>query len=84
MMGVPSCSEWALSFFDSEASAQERFDGMRRKFPQIATTLGTHLAAGSVSAGDGVVSSPGKGGHFELHEYATAHLTPRFTVLRAL
>jgi len=40
--------------------------------------VGTHLASGLIEEDDGVVSKVDSGGHFELHEFAGRHLTPKF------
>jgi hypothetical protein len=62
------CSYWALSFFDSVASARSKFQTFISRGIDAKAVYGDHIGEIELKLNDGVTSSPGGSGHFELHE----------------
>jgi hypothetical protein len=67
------CSLYALSFFNTEISARERFASLKANIcANVEKTLGTHIAAGNLCASHGISTFADRNGHFELFESASA------------
>ena len=82
--GKFSCTCWAISFFNSEIQAKEKFDRMLSKNPKIHKKLGTHIAKGYLNATDGISSECDDIGHFNHFEYEEAQLVPKFSIKSCL
>jgi hypothetical protein len=77
------CSSYALSFFETPEAARAKYEGIRRRHPDIHETLGTHLAEVSIQPDDGVLT-PARSQHVDLHEYEGVNLVPRAKVVALL
>lgn len=77
------CSGYALSFFETVDAARAKYEGIKRRHPDIHELLGTHLAEVSILPEDGVLT-PAKSRHVDLHEYEGVDLVPRAKIVAQL
>jgi hypothetical protein len=79
------CNGLALSLFESQAHAEERFydlqDGMGRKAYKV---LGTHIATADIDVEDGVNDEPNASGHFNHHPVKEHQYKKRFNIISKL
>lgn len=61
------CSCWALSMFESQASAVKRMQELACTIPNFKATKGDHVSTVTISKADGVVTPPDSRGHFDFH-----------------
>lgn len=73
------CQGYGLSFFDSLENAHQKYFKLIKIRPQLAKTLGTHIAEGVIDRTDGVVSKINREGHFTLHEFEQVDLKDKFS-----
>jgi hypothetical protein len=78
------CQGYALSLFDTQNHAEQRYNQLRKNRPNISQSLGTHLAKGSIDKTDGIASSVDQKGHFSLHEYQHTDLSQKFKIINQL
>lgn len=65
------CEHWALSFFDSAASAKAKFATLLERLNDEAFIIfGTHIGEINILPADGISSTPSSYGHIRLHEEA--------------
>jgi hypothetical protein len=74
------CSYCGLSFFSSIDQAKTRYSKLRFS-KKIAKIIGTHIAHGKLAPDDGVITPPNEEGHFDLHEFESANLKTKFTII---
>jgi hypothetical protein len=75
------CTEWALSFFESQKQAKEKMGRLTRKNPQLYNVLGTHIASGVLKKEDGISGNCNSEGHFNHFEYVNVELRNKFTII---
>ncbi len=79
------CDLLALSMFDSEINARNRFkellDGTDAR---VFKTLGTNVAKGDITENDGVNSHPDSKGHFNHHSVSGCQFEKRFLIISSL
>lgn len=78
------CSGYALSFFVTREEAIAAYSRLRSGFPNVASTIGDHLAEGQVQPADGIATAPTGRGHFDLFEEQGCNLAPRFKIIECL
>ena len=79
------CLALALSFFDSSASAINRFRALHLQIgATVFKTLGSNLASGRIGLDDGVNSATDEQGHFSHHPYHTVDYATRFHIIEPL
>lgn len=78
-------SGYALSCFEQEDKAKDRFASLEASCRNIRKTIGDSLASGTISESDGLISiADGSTTHFDLYEYCTCNLSATFEYLCAL
>lgn len=77
------CSGYALSFFETPDVARSKYEGIKRRHPEVHELLGTHLAEVSIHPEDGLLT-PARSRHVDLHEYEGVDLAPRATIVARL
>jgi len=79
------CAMFALSFFDSEQAAKDRFDYFLIKSgKKIYKRLGTQIAKCTISENDGLNEEPNEIGHFNHHPVKDNQYETRFTIISKL
>jgi len=78
------CKGYALSLFNTQNHAEQRYNQLRKNRPDISQTLGTHLAKGIIDKTDGIASSVDQKGHFNLHEFQHTDLSQKFEIITPL
>jgi hypothetical protein len=63
-----SCEHHSLSFFDTLANAKKKWELLNER-QDAASRYGTHVGEVALTKNDGLSCSPGKSGHFDLHEF---------------
>lgn len=83
---IEKCNGLALSFFDSEKAAKNRFDELRDTTCPIAyKVLGTNVAKCDITQNDGANEyPPNKNGHFNHHPVKNHQYETRFTIISKL
>jgi hypothetical protein len=71
-----TCSDCALSMFETEEQARLYFATVKESHPQIGQKIGDHLAKIALIKAHGVQTTPEDDGHFDLHEYGGVDLVP--------
>jgi len=74
--GMLTCEHWALSFFDSLNSAQNKFKQLNQRV-DAKKKYGDHIGEIELIQADGLASLPNEKGHFSLHEELEAKVTGR-------
>ena len=75
------CEGYGLSFFNSLENARNRYLKISRSYRNIHKGIGTHIARGTITKNDGIVSSINKQGHFTLHEFEHVCLKNGFSLI---
>ncbi|NAX47903.1 hypothetical protein CAG70_13020 [Photobacterium halotolerans] len=78
------CSLLALSMFKSCIDAENHFDLLKKKIPNIGKLIGEHLAEGNVMATDGIQTKPNSKGHFDFFEGVNADLPSQFKIIKQM
>jgi hypothetical protein len=78
------CLSHALSLFDSREHAAAFYKRKKTKYRNFHKTIGTHIAKGALTHGDGVSTVPRWDGHFDFFEAHGVDLSARFVVDGAL
>jgi len=79
------CEALALSFFATMQAAQKQFRILKTHLgTNVYRTPGTRLAAGYLSASDGLSGPPDPHGHFNHHPFETACYAERFKIIDTL
>lgn len=74
-----STSGYALSCFEQEFKAKERFAALEANIPQIRKTIGDSLSSGTITNSDGLISMADTNStHFDLYEYCGCDLSNSF------
>lgn len=77
-------SGYALSCFDDENKAIEKFNILKGSMRNIALTIGSYLSFGNLDNSDGLITVSNAESHFDLYEYKGCDLSKKFTVKNAL
>lgn len=78
-------SGYALSCFEQEAKAKERFESLEASIPKIRKTIGDCLSSGTITNSDGLISiADSNSTHFDLYEYCSCDLSNSFKYLYLL
>lgn len=75
---------YALSCFENEEKAFEKYNEYRSHSPKIMNTLGDALSTGIIDNTDGLITTANKDSHFELFEFSTCNLSEKFQIKRTL
>lgn len=79
------CDMFALSFFESEQAARDRFDFfLNNNGKTIYKRFGTQIATCDITAKDGLNEEPNKVGHFNHHPVNNHKYESRFTIISRL
>lgn len=74
-----STSGYALSCFEDENKAKERFASLSASIPMIRKTIGDSLSSGTLTNSDGLISKSDRHTtHFDLYEYCECNLSVTF------
>ena len=77
-----STSGYALSCFEQEAKAKERFASLEASMPKIRKTIGDSLSSGIITNSDGLISlADSNSTHFDLYEYCNCDLSNSFNYI---
>lgn len=78
------CAMLALSFFDSEKAAIERFNFFLKGGKTVYKRFGTHIASCEIGTNDGVNEEPNDIGHFNHHPAKDHNYEERFKIVSKL
>ena len=79
------CSSLALLLFESEEDAQNRFNELRKVYPDTAyDTFGTNIAVGTITEKDGSNSESDEKGHFSHHPVVNSDYNKQFKIIKKL
>lgn len=78
------CGAWALSLFDSRASAEAFRRSRTLRRANFFKLIGNDLATGVIGSQDGLATGPNQEGHFDLHEAVGLDLALRFQLVGPL
>lgn len=79
------CTDYALSFFESESKAIARFQQLHNQARMFHKRAGGCIARVTISRADGALTPPSKkSGHFDLFEYEGTNLVPKATIARVV
>ena len=82
---IKKCAMFALSFFDSEQAAKDRFDYFLNKSgKKIYKRFGTQVAKCDITENDGLNEEPNDIGHFNHHPVKNHDYENRFTIISKL
>jgi len=79
-----STSGFALSCFEDEAKAVNRYDELKASYPKIRNTLGDALSFGVLNESDGLITDANDDTHFDLYESASCTLSETFQIKKSL
>lgn len=79
-----STSGYALSCFEDEDKAVNRYDELRSHSPKIMNTLGDALSYGILSESEGLITDANDDTHFDLYESASCTLSETFQIKKSL
>lgn len=71
-----TCGHYALSFFDSLENAREQYLSLSKRI-DVASIFGDHIGRIALVEADGVISTPNRKGHMDLHENVGASFVAR-------
>lgn len=77
-------SGYALSCFEQEDKAIQKFNELRANFRNIVLTMGDALCSGTLNDKDGLITHPNLETHFDLYEFHGCDLSITFKVTKAL
>lgn len=77
-------SGFALSCFENEGKAIEKFNILKGSMRNIALAIGDSLSFGVLVNSDGLITNANAESHFDLYEYKDCDLSKKFTVKGAL
>jgi hypothetical protein len=77
-------SGYALSCFEQEDNAIQKFNKLKTSYPNIKLAVGDALCSGILDDRDGLITQSNKETHFDLYEYQECDLSKTFEVIRIL
>lgn len=78
-------SGYALSCFEDEEKAVEKYNEYKAHSPQIKNTLGDSLSNGTLNESDGLITTANQEStHFDLYEFRECDLSLTFQIKRTL
>lgn len=78
-------SGYALSCFEDEGKAIEKYNEFKAHSPQIKNTLGDSLSNGTINESDGLITTANQEStHFDLYEFKECDLSLTFQINRTL
>lgn len=77
-------SGYALSCFEQEDKAIQKFNELRANIRNIALTMGNALCSGTLNSRDGLITRANHEAHFDLYEYHECDLSTTFEVTKIL
>lgn len=78
------CRGYALSFYDTQKNAINKYESLIKRKKYIYKQMGTHLARGTVDENDGTTDGIKQGGHFSLFEFIMTDFSKKFSICKAL
>lgn len=76
---------YALSCFNDQTKAEQRYRDLCESFPRTPITIGDSLSGGELHDEDGRISMPDRDtGHFDLYESETCDLNESFKLIERL
>jgi hypothetical protein len=78
------CDMFALSLFDSEYAAKERFNYFLEQGKSAYKRFGTHIAKCEITEQDGLNENPNQIGHFNHHPVKNHQYETRFSIITKL
>lgn len=78
------CSALALSFFATAEQARAEFNELKKGNKHIGKRIGDHLATVTIGDNDGMATSPGADGHFDLFESSECNFVGRLAIEGAI
>lgn len=77
-------SGYALSCFEKEDKAIQKFNELRANIRNIALTMGDALCGGTINDKDGLITQSNHETHFDLYEYHGCDLSITFEITKIL
>ena len=78
-------SGYALSCFDSQSKAEQRYKALCKSFKRTPKAIGDSLSSGKLNNEDGLVTTPDKNsGHLDLYESDSCDLSKTFKIIEIL
>lgn len=77
-------SGYALSCFDKEDNATQKYESLKKHFSNIAKALGSAMCYGILDETDGLITEINNEGHFDLYEFYECNLSSKFTIKKIL
>lgn len=77
-------SGYALSCFEQEDKAIQKFNELRTNMRNIALTMGNALCSGTLNEKDGLITNSNHETHFDLYEYHGCDLSITFKIIKIL
>jgi len=77
-------SGYALSCFDKEANAIQKYESLKKNIKNIHRAIGDSLSKGVLDINDGMVTKINNEGHFDLYEFAKCNLSSKFVIEKEL
>lgn len=77
-------SGYALSCFEREDKAIQRYNELRATSRKIALTVGDALCSGTLNGRDGLITQASHEAHFDLYEYESCDLSTTFEIRKIL
>ena len=77
-------SGYALSCFEDEDKAVNRYDELKSHSPKIKNTIGDALSYGILTESDGLITDANENTHFDLYESASCTLSETFQIKKLL
>lgn len=79
-----STSGYALSCFEQEDKAIQRYNALKANIRNIALTMGDALCNGTLNEEDGLITQANDDTHFDLYEYCDCDLSSKFKIIKVL
>lgn len=79
-----STSGYALSCFEQEDRAVQKYNELRASHRKIALTMGDALCSGTLNGNDGLITVANHETHFDLYEYQECDLSITFEITKKL
>ena len=80
----PNTSGYALSCFEQEDKAIQKYNELKANIRNIARTMGDALCCGTLNDKDGLITQANHETHFDLYEYHGCDLSLTFKVTKIL
>ncbi|TDN79358.1 hypothetical protein DET49_13821 [Salegentibacter sp. 24] len=78
------CEGLGLSLYGKKYGARQKFEELSATFKNFKKVIGTHLAKGNIVKEDGHITEEDEITHFDMYEFESADLAPKFKVIEEL